>query len=633
MSSAKIFSKKESNNEIEVNTLKEQDNSSLIEAYEEKPPTQDIGHDMRTKIQLCWDNVSYVIEKKGEETQILKGVSGKANPGELLVLMGSSGAGKTTLLNILAGRLKSNNNAKIVGKITANGTSIKDIDFGYYSAYVTQEDILLPNLTPRESLLFSSRLRMPGTYKEHVARVESILQELRLIKCADNIVGSITKKGLSGGERKRVCIGMELITDPIVLLLDEPTSGLDSFTAEVVIDLLIEQARKGRTVMSTIHQPSTSIFDKFDRLLLLAEGHLVYQGRARDSPKYFAKVGYSVPKLMNPADFYMRLLHVVDRKHPTEEEHEKIENLVSAYTTIDQEDNDFDTSKLEPLQDKHLVVPTNFAQQFIILLRRAWINARRDPLASQVLFFEYIMVGFLVDIICNNLAKNYDSSRTRTQILFLSMSSVAFFACQNAAMMFPNETPLFLKESKQRIYSTISYYMAKSIADLPMQFLPLLVYCVMIYWAIPLNDYDSSKFFIFYFVLLLLQVSCLGMGYILGAMVKTETLAVAITPVFIQPLMMFSGLFPSVKHYPEGFFWIQYISSMRWAVEAICANEYNDLGMHCQHCTDCKKCDPLGDLDFTNSIGSCVLYLCILTVGYRVIAYLLLWKRAVNSRR
>ncbi|CAG9325715.1 unnamed protein product [Blepharisma stoltei] len=262
---------------------------------------------------------------------------------------------------------------------------------------------------------------------------------------------------------------------------------------------------------------------------------------------------------MNPSDFYMRLLHVVDRKHPTEEEHDKIENLVSAYNSIELED-DFDASKLEPLANKHLVASTNFAEQFTLLFRRAWINARRDPLAGQLLFIEYIMVAVLVDLICNNLAKNYDSSRTRTQLLFLSMATVSFFSCQNAAMQFPSETPLFLKESKQRIYSTASYYLSKSIADLPMQFLPLLVYCLMVYWVIPFNDYDASKFFIFYFVLILLQISTIGIGYILGCMVKTETVALAIVPVFLQPMMLYSGLFPSVNHYPEGFSWIQYIS-------------------------------------------------------------------------
>ncbi|CAG9325641.1 unnamed protein product [Blepharisma stoltei] len=626
------FSKRDDDQEIEVISLRA-DDPSILPSNDMVDQVPEASHDNRTKVQLAWNNISYVIEKDGEETQILKGISGKANPGELLVLMGSSGAGKTTLLNILAGRVKSNNNAKIIGKITANGTNIKDIDFGYYSAYVTQEDILLPNLTPRESLTFSSRLRMPGTYQEHVDRVNGIIQDLRLMKCADNVIGSITKKGLSGGERKRVCIGMELITDPIVLLLDEPTSGLDSFTAEVVVDLLIEQARKGRTVMSTIHQPSTSIFDKFDRLVLLAEGHLVYQGKARDSTKYFAKIGYECPKLMNPADYYMRLLHVVDRKHPTEEEHDKIENLVSSYNSIEMEDDTFDSTKLEPLKNKHLEISANFAEQFILLFRRAWINARRDPLSGRLLFIEYIMVAVLVDLICNNLAKNYDSSTTRTQLLFLSMSTVAFFSCQNAAMQFPSETPLFLKESKQRIYSTISYYLSKSIADLPMQFLPLLVYCLMIYWVIPFNDYDASKFFIFYFVLVLLQISSIGMGYIVGSLVKTETVALAIVPVFLQPMMLYSGLFPSVNHYPQGFSWIQYISCMRWAVEALCANEYNDLGMDCQHCTDCRKCDPLRDLDFTNSIGVCVLYLCILLFAYRVVAYLLLWRRAVNSRK
>ncbi|CAG9325730.1 unnamed protein product [Blepharisma stoltei] len=408
--------------------------------------------------------------------------------------------------------------------------------------------------------MFSSRLRMPGHYQEHVDRVNGIINDLRLVKCADNIVGSLTKKGLSGGERKRVCIGMELITDPIVLMLDEPTSGLDSFTAEVVIDLLIEQARKGRTVMSTIHQPSTSMFDKFDKLILLAEGHLVYQGRASESTKYFAKLGYECPKLMNPADYYMRLLHVVDRKHPTEEEHEKIENVVSAYNSIEQDEGDYDKSKLEPLQTKKLTAPTNFAEQFIILLKRAWTNARRDPLAGRFLFIEYIMIAVLLDLVCNNLAKNYDSSTTRTQLLFMSTAVVSLHSCQTAAMQFPSETPLFLKESKQRIYHTISYYIAKSIADIPMHLLPLMVYCLLIYWAIPFNDYDASKFFIFYFILVILQISQIGVGYILGCMVKTDTVALAIVPIFFQPMMLWSGLFPHVDEFPQGFSWVQYFS-------------------------------------------------------------------------
>ncbi|CAG9325722.1 unnamed protein product [Blepharisma stoltei] len=408
--------------------------------------------------------------------------------------------------------------------------------------------------------MFSSRLRMPGNYQEHVDRVNGIIRDLRLAKCADNIIGSITKKGLSGGERKRVCIGMELITDPIVLILDEPTSGLDSFTAEVVIDLLIEQARKGRTIMSTIHQPSTSMFDKFDKLVLLAEGHLVYQGLASESTKYFSKIGYGCPKLMNPADYYMRLLHVVDRKHHTEQEHEKIERLVKAYESEGNNTEDYDNTKLEPLQTKHLTSPTNFATQFVLLFRRAWINSRRDPLAGQLLFIEYIMMGVLIDLLCNNLANNYDSATTRTQTLFLSAAAVGFYSCQNAAMQFPSETPIFLKESKQRIYSTTSYYMAKSLADLPMQFLPNFLFCLIIYWAIPFNDYDASKFWIFYFLLTLLQINALGVGYVLGSCVKTETIALAITPVFLQPMMLWSGLFPHVDSYPAGFAWVQYFS-------------------------------------------------------------------------
>lgn len=154
--------------------------------------------------------------------------------------MGSSGAGKTSLLNLLSNRLATTNNAKLTGSITANGYPIKDVEFAKFTGYVTQDDILYETMTPRECIRFSAFMKIGLRGERLDLKVDQIIDELGLTPVADNIIGSVMIKGLSGGQKKRVNIAIETITDPSILFLDEPTSGLDSNTSVVVIELLKE---------------------------------------------------------------------------------------------------------------------------------------------------------------------------------------------------------------------------------------------------------------------------------------------------------------------------------------------------------------------------------------------------------
>lgn len=140
-----------------------------------------------------------------------------------------------------------------------------------------QDDVIFPYFTVREAMTFAARLRLKISEEEQNKKVEGLIKDLDLGKCADTIVGSVLKKTISGGERKRTAIGVELITDPSVILLDEPTSGLDSFMAKTICKLLQKLAHQnGKTIISTIHQPSSQAFAYFDRLLLMADGNIVY---------------------------------------------------------------------------------------------------------------------------------------------------------------------------------------------------------------------------------------------------------------------------------------------------------------------------------------------------------------------
>ena len=198
------------------------------------------------------------------------------------------------------------------GSIKVNGQEKETIrNFSANSAYVQQDDILFQTMTVRECLEFAAKLKLPGAYADKIARVNELIMELKLNKCQYTRIGGPLVKGVSGGERKRTSIGVELITDPSLIFLDEPTTGLDSFTATSVMETLGDLARKdGRTVISTIHQPNSDIFEMFDRLMLLARGKIIYFNKASLAVDYFAGIGHQCPDLSNPADYFMTMMSI-----------------------------------------------------------------------------------------------------------------------------------------------------------------------------------------------------------------------------------------------------------------------------------------------------------------------------------
>lgn len=235
----------------------------------------------REKITLSWSEVCYTVVKKDgppwnrrEKTlQILQDVSGIVYPGEILAIIGSSGAGKTTLMDILASR---NKEGAVTGSIRVNGKA-PDKYFRRISGYVTQDDCLLATQTVRETLDFYAEVRLPRSVSpaQKKNRVENIIDALGLEKVRDSRIGDSAARGISGGEKKRVNVGSELITDPGILFCDEPTTGLDSFNAQSVMQHLRELANQGRTIICTIHQPRSTIFELFDKILLLSRGAVI----------------------------------------------------------------------------------------------------------------------------------------------------------------------------------------------------------------------------------------------------------------------------------------------------------------------------------------------------------------------
>lgn len=196
---------------------------------------------------------------------------------------GPSGSGKSTLLNTLACRLDVN--TIVEGQINLNGASYTNAELKRIAGYVMQDDLLNGNLTVFETLMYTARLRLPKQFSEaqREERVVEVMADMGISHVKNVVVGTVMKKGISGGERKRLCVGMQLLSRPQLLFLDEPTSGLDSVTA---LDLLktLHKLGHGRppekavTIVCSIHQPQSKIFNLFDSLILLKDGEIVYQG-------------------------------------------------------------------------------------------------------------------------------------------------------------------------------------------------------------------------------------------------------------------------------------------------------------------------------------------------------------------
>ncbi|KAJ2393460.1 hypothetical protein GGI05_002420, partial [Coemansia sp. RSA 2603] len=265
------------------------------------------------EVILKWDNLVYEVKTKVDKQQtvrrILHGISGEVRAGEAIALIGSSGAGKTTLLNALSGRIVG---GELSGNILFRGAKRNPGNFKRLTAYVQQDDLMHPLLTVQETLSYASKLRLPNnqyTPADKAERVNTVIRQLRLEAARNTRIGDAATRGVSGGERKRVSIGTELLTDPKLLFLDEPTSGLDSNSSEMVVELVkkISVEQNTATIM-TIHQPNARIFSIFDKVILLSQGRLVYFGPTSSSIDYFASIGYQCPMHENPADYFVDLM-------------------------------------------------------------------------------------------------------------------------------------------------------------------------------------------------------------------------------------------------------------------------------------------------------------------------------------
>ncbi|XP_019188946.1 PREDICTED: ABC transporter G family member 28-like [Ipomoea nil] len=252
----------------------------------------------------------------GKKKHLLRCVSGKLSPGRVSAVMGPSGAGKTTFLSALTGKATA---CTMSGVILINGKAETVQSYKKIIGFVPQDDIVHGNLTVEENLWFSAICRLPAKLvkAEKVLVVERVIESLGLQNVRDSLVGTVEKRGISGGQRKRVNVGLEMVMEPSLLILDEPTSGLDSSSSQLLLKALRREALEGVNICMVLHQPSYTLFNMFDDFILLAKGGLVvYHGPVKKVEEYFAGLGIHVPERVNPPDFFIDILEGIEKLSP-----------------------------------------------------------------------------------------------------------------------------------------------------------------------------------------------------------------------------------------------------------------------------------------------------------------------------
>uniref|UniRef100_A0A7N0U0L7 ABC transporter domain-containing protein n=1 Tax=Kalanchoe fedtschenkoi TaxID=63787 RepID=A0A7N0U0L7_KALFE len=543
-------------------------------------------------ITLKFDEVVYKIklDSKGtswgstawntKEKTILNGITGVIFPGEMLAMLGPSGSGKTTLLSALGGRL----GGKLSGKITYNNQPFSGA-IKRQTGFVAQDDVLYPHLTVTETLVFTALLRLPKTlsWDEKVQHVEQVIAELGLSRCRNSMIGGPLFRGISGGEKKRVSIGQEMLINPSLLLLDEPTSGLDSTTAQRIMTTIKSLASAGRTVITTIHQPSSRLYHMFDKVILLSEGCSIYYGSASAALDYFSSIGYSTPLTINPADLLLDLANGIspDLKSVTDQ----CENV---------------EEELKSVKD-------------------ALVAAYEKNIATR-------LKAELCSLDVNSYSYNKD---TCTRLLFFFAVFWGFYPLYNAVFTFPQERQMLIKERSSGMYRLSSYFLARTVGDLPLEIVLPTAFVCIIYWMGGLKP-DPVAFILSILVVIYNVLVAQSLGLAIGAILmdikQATTLASVTTLVFLAA----GGYY--VQQIPPFIVWIKYLSYSYYCYKLLLGVHYDESDTYeCSNGVLCRVVDyPAVRSVGLNNLWLDVCAMAMMLVGYRFLAYLALHRVRVR---
>ena len=640
-------------------------------------------------LTVAWKDLTYTVTLSSANTTsstaaktktILNGCSGVALPGKMLALMGASGSGKTTLLDVLGGR---KNSGLQTGSITLNGHPKDPRTFNRVAAYAEQQDLHMPLNTVRESVLFSSRLRLPASvsHQQREAFVDEVCELLELTHLRDARVGDPGEKhGLSPGERKRLTIAVELAANPPILFLDEPTSGLDARAAAVVMRVIKNVSRTGRTVICTIHQPSAELFFYFDDLLLLqAGGWQVYYGplgeKGADLIAYLQAslpACPSFPRGYNPASWMLDVLSGMDSSGEGGKGSASMDGVPENTTTTTAETITTATSSLSssPPSPTKTTRPAGESLQATFFTSPSWKQTGApqlltastpgpntlpltfsSPYASSI-FTQYMVnlqrfasmynrnipfnlgrmgaitgLMILFGIIYLKLAdRSADFQGVRTLVAAIFMTT-AFSAMLNMDAALPTlikTRPNMYRETSSLMYDISTYTLALITVEVPWLLVTILLGSTIGYFMIGLAPV-ASTFFTHALVTFLLGATLVSFGHTVVACVPNFDLAQAVVGTLAPIMFLFGGMFSKVSSMPPGSRWVNTIDPIGYAFKALIPLHFYCTGTGCPNLAGVidrwafvKETYELSFEGVWPSVG----YLALFVLGFQVLHFL-----------
>jgi ABC-type multidrug transport system ATPase subunit len=442
---------------------------------------------------------------------ILDDISADMPSGSLTAIIGGSGSGKTSLLNQMSGRMQGTR-LSTSGRTYFNGS---EDPTRIRSAYVIQQDILLPTLTVRETLTYAAQLRLPSsvTQAESKQLVEEVIMELSLKEAADTRIGNHAHKGCSGGEKRRTSIGVQLLSNPSLLWLDEPTTGLDSTSAYQVVKTLQNLAQRGRTIIVTIHQPRSEIYSLFDNVVLLTRGSPAYAGSAAECLPYFAKLGHEMPPFTNPAEYLIDLVSVDNRNEEAEAAAEhRVDRIKDAWrehlsrSSNEKDEPDSGAGTLTQTQSqKRRAQKTSLVQQIRVLTARTWTVTIRDPMGMFGSLLEAVSMAVITGWIFLNIDGSLSGIRSRQGALYNAAALQGYLILLYETYRLTTDIQLFDEERRQGVVSIPAFLISRRLARLFIEDIPVPLIFSVIYYFMAGFRADGGQFLTFFSVVLLLQ--------------------------------------------------------------------------------------------------------------------------------
>ncbi|KAI1390767.1 P-loop containing nucleoside triphosphate hydrolase protein [Hypoxylon trugodes] len=569
---------------------------------------------------------------------ILNDINLDIKAGTLTAIVGVSGSGKTTLLNIIAERFAAVG-LHIEGSITFNWQ--KGIS-STRSGYVRQEDLLMPTLTVRRTLMYASKLRDPSTpASKHATRVDEMICELGLKSCADTAI-----KQCSGGEKRRTSIGIQLLGSPSILLLDEPTTGLDATSALAVVSTLQRLAKSGRTIITTIHQPRSDIINLFDKLVVMSKGGLLYAGQASTCVQYFENLGYIAPQHVNPVEFVIGLAAVDYRTKESEDDSKaRIAYIQEAWKQGTQEERklvrrrSIPPTRARTFETGNLLERlNNFRRRVTILTRRNLCLAWNDKASSASVLIGALFLGIVAGLINLQLGRDESGIRSRQGALYTAISIISVVYLEIELWRLVNDIRSYDQECEDGLNGAAEFVFSRRISALILEDIPIpLIFSIIFYFLAGLRE-GPEHFGIFFLFVFLAHYAVRTWAMVSISLYRDYASASLITGLFITIQTFCGGFLIQVNSLPVYVGWLRWIAYCFYAFSGLASNEFAGDFYDCPYPggEDNPLCQPfVGDsiiasLGFRSWVAIPIIIILAFIFLYIVLSLFFLYTRTVS---